>query len=224
MRVLSNFFNTELPKTNNATILCLKQYRTEMKKHVNEETKELELPENDPITGIVKRAESSAIDKLRMEGTYEEFKLCSSLCLPACLKAKHWKRNKSSIVLSDFISVSDEALAYIVLENNIEEWKDIATGIEVRSRASKNRKTKYTHGGNNSNGTRKGWSIKGLKRFNHIFQEIKLKRDTTESKGKEKKLLEEWSAGMTADRNNSDDSSDEEEKEELIIASDFDFE
>jgi hypothetical protein len=202
--------------------------QTEMKKHVNEETKELELPENNPITGIVNRAENLTIEKLRMEGTYNEFKLCASMCLPACLNAKHWKRNKSSLVLSDFISVSDEALAYIVLENNIEEWKDIAKGIEVRSRASKNRKTKYTHGGTNNNGTRKGWSIKGLKRFNQIFQEIKVKRDTTESKGKEKRLLDEWSAGQRADRtnaeNNNDDSSNEEEKEDLIIASDFDFE
>ena len=145
-----------------------------MQKHVNEETKELELPQNDPITGIITRAENSTMEKLRTEGTYEEFRMCASLCLPACLNAKHWKRNKSSIVLSDFISISDEALAYIVLENNIEEWKDIAKGIEVRSRASKNRKTKYTHGGNNSNGTRKGWSVKGLKRFNEIFQEIKI--------------------------------------------------
>ena len=196
-----------------------------MQKHVNEETKELELPENDPITGIITRAENSTIEKLRMEGTYEEFKLCASLCLPACLNAKHWKRNKSSIVLSDFISISDKALAYIVLENNIEEWKDIAKGIDVRSRSSTNRKTKYTHGGNNSNGTRKGWSVKGLKRFNQIFQEIKIKRDTTESKGKEKRLLDEWSAGIRVDRgNNNDDSSDEVEKEELVIASDFDFE
>ena len=196
-----------------------------MQKHVNEETKELELPENDPITGIITRAENSTIEKLRMEGTYEEFKLCASLCLPACLNAKHWKRNKSSIVLSDFISISDEALAYIVLENNIEEWKDIAKGIDVRSRSSTNRKTKYTHGGNNSNGTRKGWSVKGLKRFNQIFQEIKIKRDTTESKAKEKKLLDEWSAGIRVDRsNNNDNSSDEEEKEEVVIASDFDFE
>ena len=196
-----------------------------MQKHVNEETKELELPQNDPITGIITRAENSTMEKLRTEGTYEEFRMCASLCLPACLNAKHWKRNKSSIVLSDFISVSDEALAYIVLENNIEEWKDIAKGIDVRSRSSTNRKTKYTHGGNNSNGTRKGWSVKGLKRFNQIFQEIKIKRDTTESKAKEKKLLDEWSAGIRVDRsNNNDNSSDEEEKEEVVIASDFDFE
>ena len=52
--------------------------QTEMKKHVNEETKELELPENNPITGIVNRAENLTIEKLRMEGTYNEFKLCAT--------------------------------------------------------------------------------------------------------------------------------------------------
>ena len=166
------------------------------------------------------------IENYRNEGTYQEFKTIVDLCLKNMVSAKHWKTNHSQIEVSGVVTHADEALALLVLENNLEEWIEKAKGNTIEK---DNRLTKYTNLGTRHNGTKKGWSLQGLKRFNEIFKAVKLERQRETSKDREKKLMEEWNeSGRRGNRRSrGGDEMDDlraAEEEKFVSMSDFDFE
>ncbi len=124
--------------------------------------------------------------------------------------------------IKDLLTLSDESLALIILENNYEEWIDKAKGKAIDKA---NRKTKYTHGGQRNNGTRKGWSLEGRKRFNMIFKQVKVERERVESRQREDRLMKEW-AGTTKTHKASenDENGLVEEEEQYNPMTDFEFE
>ena len=154
-----------------------------------DENNKLELDDGSVLAEVLERLKTKSIDKFRNDGTYNEFKMIVSVSFPPMVSSKHWKRNKGELEVSNLLTVSDESLALIVLENNYEEWVERAMGKAVDKQ---NRKTKYTHGGQRKDGTRKGWSLEGRKRFNTIFTNIKIERDRLISKEREERLLKEW--------------------------------
>ena len=87
----------------------------------------------------------------------------------------HYKYHKCDKLLSQFTSVSDEALAILIFENNINTWKDMADkNITKNSTVIR----KYTNGGSSqgevaSSRKYQGWSSCGLKRFNELFDYVK---------------------------------------------------
>ena len=195
---------------------------TEIKKSLNDEN-ELVLDEGSVLSEVLERLKKGTVDKFRTEGTYNEFKFIVSVCFPPLVSAKHWKRNKGVVAVSDLLTLSDEALALIVLENNYEEWIDIAKGIEIDK---KNRKTKYTHGGQRNNGTKKGWSLEGRERFNTIFTNVKVERERAESKQRENRLMTEWGPKKKTSEDSTTNADKElnEEEEQYQPMTDFDFE
>jgi hypothetical protein len=78
--------------------------------------------------------------------------------------------------VSSFVTVSDEAFALLVLDNCEEKWEDMYEKKVTKS----NKKNKYTDGGKSSKSGRsrnlKGWSNKGLNRFNELYRLIKADR------------------------------------------------
>ena len=142
------------------------------------------------------------------------------------VSAKHWKMNRGKLEISGLMTVADEALALVVLENNYKEWIEKAKGNKIDN---KNRLTKYTNRGLRHNGTRKGWSLSGLKRFNTIFKAIKLEREREASKTREVQLLDEYKAGdndgRSHNRGDEDMSEDEAAEQEVFVSeSDFNYE
>ena len=90
----------------------------------------------------------------------------------------YYKENRCENLLSDFTTVSDEALAILIIENNFDTWWDMAKrNITKDSGVGR----KYTNGGTSA-GTKassrryQGWSADGIKRFNEIFDLVKLNR------------------------------------------------
>ena len=91
---------------------------------------------------------------------------------------------------STLCTVSDEAFALLLLENNYDRWVDIyrlQKGEVTPKRGQKRREfesdvpTKYTKGGIVYNQTEKkedpkGWSSEGIKRFNELFDSVKQDR------------------------------------------------
>lgn len=171
---------------------------------------------------IKERLDKQSIEKYRTEGTYTEFKMIVNLCLKSMVSVKHWKRNKGQLEISGMVTVADEALALLVLENNIEEWIEKAKGNNIDKN---NRLTKYTNKGIRHNGTRKGWCLEGLKRFNTIFKEIKLERDKETSRDREAKLLQEWGSDGSSNNRTEPEGQMEamETAEEEIFVSESDF-
>ena len=119
------------------------------------------------------------------------------------------------------LTLSDEALLLIVLENNYEEWIDKAKGIEINKAK---RKTKYTHGGQRNNGTRKGWSLEGRKRFNTIFTNVQVERGRAQSRLREDRLMKEWAPKEKSTDSINDENGMNEEDEVFQPMTDFDFE
>lgn len=187
-----------------------------------DDNNDLVMDEGSVISEVLGRLERGTVEMFRTDGTYNEFKLIVNVCFPPMVPAKHWKQNKGELAVRNLLTISDEALALIVLENNYEEWIDKAKGVEVDK---KRRKTKYTHGGQKKDGTRKGWSLEGRQRFNTIFTAIKLERDRATSKNREDRLMKEW-AKKKDKPDNEKQGSDEvnaEKEDSFVPMTDFDF-
>ena len=173
------------------------------------------------LNEIVKRVKDKKIETYRTDATENE------ICLKQMVSSKHWKLNHKDLEISGMTTNADEALALLVLENNYKEWIEKAKGNTIDP---KNRLTLYTNQGIRHNGTKKGWSMDGLRRFNEIFSKVKLQRAREVSREREKKLMEEWQGaggGTTGNRSgNEDEMPDLNRAEELkfVLMSDFDFE
>ena len=86
--------------------------------------------------------------------------------------------------MTDYISVSDEAFAILIFENNYETWCDM-----VKRNNTKILQVicKYTNGGSSSgkNGSTRryqGWNSEGIKRFNALFDLVKADRQSPYAK------------------------------------------
>ena len=108
--------------------------------------------------------------------------------LRAVVGNRKFDQDKRSCLLSNLVTVSDEAFAILVCENNIEKWIDMH---KRNDRKQSNVVPKYTNGGksNNSNGTskrNKGWSMLGTKRYVELYQVVTMWR-----KQNERRIFEE---------------------------------
>ena len=101
-----------------------------------------------------------------------------------------WKIRHTEGLLRTLITEADEALAAVIFENNFEEWDMLARGLEI----DKNKRlTRYTHGGEESGGARKGWSIEGKERYNEMFDAIdRLRRNRNYGENLEMELNRLW--------------------------------
>ena len=82
-----------------------------------------------------------------------------------------WKKARTTQLVSQYCTVSDEAFALLTLENNWEKW-------EKRQKRGPGKYTSSTQG----NKMFEGWSEEGLKRYNQIYQVVKQDRNKKEAK------------------------------------------
>lgn len=90
--------------------------------------------------------------------------------------------------LSEFVGVTDEALALLMYENQEERWKDMA----ANGLAKSTKPGKYTDGGKSREKTGrsrkgKGWSGEGIKRFNVLCKHVERCRGR-----QDRKDMEQW--------------------------------
>ena len=153
-----------------------------------------DLSEKDKAIGkVLRRAIDKKVEFFRTDSaTYEEFKVLAELCLSSVISSASWKANFSRVKLSNLLTVADEALALIVLENNVEEWIAQVEGKEQEKPSKKRKLTRYTGKGRKIDGTKKGWSMEGKRRYNLIFDEVVKNRNGEFSKSRETDLLKDW--------------------------------
>ena len=128
-----------------------------------------------------------------------------------------WRPNYKKKKFSEIITVSDEAFAILVMENNMSDWIEEARprpkDAEPFKKGSLCRYTKPAkkskrkgRGGKLSNINR-GWSIEGRERYNKIYDFVKAQRESPQVAKKEKKMMEDWQEN--------DDEDDEEGSERM---------
>ena len=101
-------------------------------------------------------------------GKYRDFIEYFVSCV---VKKLYYKEQRCLTLISDFVSVSDEAFTILILENNFDCWCNMVTK-KVTSSTKMIRK--YTNGGsskgaNASSQRFKGWSKEGLCCFNKLY-------------------------------------------------------
>ena len=88
----------------------------------------------------------------------------------------NWRYKAYDSHVSEIFSVSDEAFAILLLENNYEDYKMVYNlSRKVTRKESKPKYTKDT----NLNEKFKGWSRKGLKRYDDLVRIVTFQRRTT---------------------------------------------
>ena len=143
------------------------------------------------MTEIIQLIEDDEIHFIRNKGSVSALKLYAEMCYPSMVGKQQWKVQHCHVALTALVTVANEALAALIVENNFKEWVKRAT-TPLDDIDMKNRQTKYTHGGVDAKGTKKGWSIEGRMRFNAFYDEIKRARNTERNKSKEEELTEIW--------------------------------
>lgn len=144
------------------------------------------------IGHLLQRAKDKKVEYVRRDGTYQELKLFAEACLSAVMMNQVWKMNFVRVKISQFVTLEDEALALLILENNVEEWIEQAERKEGEKPAKKRRLTRYTGKGRKIDGTKKGWSLEGKERFNAIFDVLEKERKSETSKQREDNLMKDW--------------------------------
>lgn len=165
-----------------------------------------------PIKEIHDLLKDDNIHLIREKGSLEANIVYSEMCYPGMVGKQKWKVRHMDCSLRLLVTEADEALAAVILENNFEEWDMLARGMNVDKN---NRRTKYTHGGGEDlDGQKKGWSLKGKKRYNDMFDTIeRLRRDMNHGVTLESDMKEKWKErGMRNKRKRTDDIDAEEEE------------
>ena len=183
---------------------------------------------------------------MRQRLSTDAFELYGELFLQNVIRKRDWRLKHIRQNLSSFVTVADESLTLLILENNIEEWIHEATegpeyvtepptvvharepngeidessleGASTRSTMSnsqqsnasritsrrtsssskssrkrrKKTRTLYTHGGINPDGTKKGWTAEGIKRYNTIMRRTNEFRQDERYAGMEEEVRNRW--------------------------------
>ena len=168
--------------------------------------------EQAPIKEIHELLKKEEIHLIRAKGSIEANLLYCEMCYPTMVGNQRWKIHHVNRMLRKLVTEADEALAAVILENNFQEWDNLARGMDVDK---ENRLTKYTYGGNLPGGTKKGWSLEGKQRFNEMFDAIdRLRRDRKHGEKLEKELNRMWKEkGMGNKRKRSQVEGDDVEAE-----------
>jgi hypothetical protein len=123
---------------------------------------------------------------------------------------RHFDRNKCIQPLSKYVTSSDEAFAVLTLENNWSRWSSMArtkswkdsevpsawtTSIDKRKSKDDQEEDESGDEAETPQARRyRGWTAKGILRYNQLHADVMVKRELKEFKDFEKYCLEEFQA------------------------------
>lgn len=136
-------------------------------------------------------------------------------CLVFMVKRKDWKANRTNSVISKFITVPDEAMGMLALENiapDLIEFINNQTMIHPTSTPpsanKKSSKAKYTSRKGRSFGTIRGWHNSGIARYNELCEVVRKHRKSATSTKLESDLLKEYKQEEHMNQQSDDDEVD----------------
>ena len=148
---------------------------------------------------FIESVERGGLLDLRHEDNSDTLEFVMLHCFKAPLMRQAWEYDSKLKCVSTFVTIYDEALTYLVIENNLLLWDEMNTrGIKSRDCAIG---TKYT----SDRGKNIGWSAAGMKRFNTLYRGIKGQREKGLGYEVEKKVLNKMSLNPRANMVGSED-------------------
>jgi len=191
-------------------------FRREENENIEEDSKETVIEKTKALIELA--AKEGGLEKMRRCVEHKEvFLTFVTICLVHSCSSMKWRYHAYNSVISDIFTESDEAFAMLLLENNAKDYKQMV--VLKRKLTRKEAMPKYTK---DSNMTEKfkGWSKKGIKRYNDLIKVVKRNRLTTHSKNMEVELKGDYAklCGKDGRRNgeeglSGDDVSDDESLE-----------
>jgi len=142
------------------------------------------------------------VTAIRSEEDCSAFESFCVLCLKHIVGTSSWRQNFRREAISDAFTISDEAFAFLVLDNNKDYWKlcyevgehniPVVQSTSASGRATKRRKvdTRYTKRG--SAGGTQGWNKEGIDTYNKLLKEVINNRSKNESKELESRIQRQW--------------------------------
>jgi hypothetical protein len=124
------------------------------------------------------------------------------LCLKHIVGTASWRQKFRKDTVSNAFTISDEAFAFLVLDNNRVFWKlcyiegehniPAIESMSASGRSHKRRKieTKYTKRG--SSGGKQGWNQEGIDTYNSFLKVVMNNRNKGDSKDLEERLRNQW--------------------------------
>jgi hypothetical protein len=105
---------------------------------------------------------------------------------------REWDMKKCFHMVSDHVSISDEAYTLLLLENVYEKWLKIKQHQQPGEKRTivKGKYTDPEKGA--SNEKYKGWTVDGIKRYNQLYQKVQHNRNQKWAKTVEMKAKEEF--------------------------------
>ena len=159
------------------------------------------------ISAVINTASERNMEDLREKVDTDGLQFFAEVCLKNVVKKRDWRLNHRKEVFRNFVTVADEALGMLVLENNVEIWFELANrdssdlkegrdnakdDDNSRSTDETRSVTAYTNGGAKSDGTKRGWSRDGIKRYNELYRKVKSIRREGEYENLEEELRVRW--------------------------------
>ena len=160
------------------------------------------------ISAVINIASERNMEDLREKIDGDGLLFFAEVCLKNVVKKREWRLKHRKEVFRKFVTNADEALAMLVLENNVEIWFELANrdSLDLKEDGRDNVKdddnsksteetrsiTAYTNGGAKSDGTKRGWSKDGIKRYNELYRKVKSIREKGEYEKMEEELRVRW--------------------------------
>lgn len=129
------------------------------------------------IKAVKKNVSLDHIMQMRQEASYAYIDFVEYF-VSAVIGNLRFKQNCCDNLLSQYATVSDEAFAILIMENNYGAWVDMGLRKDTSSTEAP---WKYTNGGKAkgevaSSQHNRGWSEQGMQRFNELFDKVKKNR------------------------------------------------
>jgi len=191
--------------------------------YTNEKAHELR-SEEDSTTNVkeaTRKLIELAANKTKFEGmrcdveNKEVFRTFVNICLIHFCSSINWRYTAYNTVVSDIFTESDEAFCMLLLENNVDDY-GLLVNLD-RQLTRKEARPKYSTISNESE-VSKGWSRKGIKRYNDLVKIVRSGRRTEFSKEMEIDLKLKYAvlcgksgiSNSLGENGDSDDSDDED--------------
>jgi hypothetical protein len=160
----------------------------------NEEKNEEYLKGCDELLKILADAGNSAscsIISLRETSKKEAFFFFAREFLPSVVKKLVFRQNKLVDLLSDFVTVSDEAFTLLLLENNVARWN--AMFLEGKNRSDDNMPPQKFQVFD-KNGGKDGYGLRAARRYNEYYRSVDSARKGVDRETLETELMERMEA------------------------------
>jgi hypothetical protein len=127
-----------------------------------------------------------------MRNDKASYSLFCEVVLSVVVGKSYWKENHKTEKLSSFVTVSDEAIGLLLLENSWELWMEMSARLRDGQEIGRAKKQKHDESGKglltryteNGGHVRKdqGWSDEGLKRFVELVKLVVANREEDSKK------------------------------------------